>query len=157
MQATLNSFSLEEGYGKTFKKEINNSGDFNRSCKQNRKFQELKGNDRTEKTVYRETIFQVWRNIWESCMFLWWWAIDQKWGRGHSIICAERTKVNNSCETVNLKGVLGTFHIQVPPGSVLCEAWRSAKGWPLGLLSDPQKGKSGPVTRVPMLYTKWFL
>ena len=36
MQATLNSFSSEEGYSGTFKKEISNSGDFNRSCKQNR-------------------------------------------------------------------------------------------------------------------------
>lgn len=35
MQATLNSFSLEEGYRGTFKKGISNSEDFNRSCKQN--------------------------------------------------------------------------------------------------------------------------
>ena len=36
MQARLNSVSSEEGYRGTFKKERNNSGDLNRSCKQNR-------------------------------------------------------------------------------------------------------------------------
>ena len=46
--------------------------------------------------------------------------------RGHNIICAERTKADNGCETVNVKGVWGTFHNRVeckaPPGSVLWEA-----------------------------------
>ena len=45
--------------------------------------------------------------------------------RVHSIICAERTKADNNCETVNVKGVLGTFHnlveCKAPPGSVLWE------------------------------------
>lgn len=41
MQARLDNFSLEEGYRGTLKKEINNLGDFNRSCKWSRKFQEF--------------------------------------------------------------------------------------------------------------------